>query len=271
MRSPSANDIIVGDGGNTTVYRRPDGSEYALDREGRGGEGRTKVYGPARFDSRSKFSGGDAVGAGGALGLILLIVFPLAIFAGLCWVLYHAFKWLFEQPIKTRVVILGVFLALAGAGIGIGAHQASVAAAARHREALVTEHETANQEEEAKVAGEKQQQKEAKEQRAKQTEEDQQVKQEKEGERQRKTEEEYADKEQARKIRERRETAAKEKQASTERQEARMAKERTEESTAPGSMNKYPGETCVGPGEQEYKCSAAQKSESSPASRALGR
>ncbi len=56
-----------------------------------------------------------------------------------------------------------------------------------------------------------------------------------------------------------------------EAQEARMAKERTEESTAPGSMNKYPGETCVGPGEQEYKCSAAQKSESSPASRAPGR
>lgn len=268
MRSPSANDIIVGDGGNTTVYRRPDGSEYALDREGRGGEGRTKVYGPARFDSRSKFSGGDAVGAGGAVGLILLIVFPLAIFAGLCWVLYHAFKWFFEQPIKTRVVVLGVFLALAGAGMGIGAHQASVAAAARRREA---EHETANQEVEAKVAGEKQQQKEAQEQRAKQTEEDQQVKQEKEGERQRKTQEEDADKEQASKIRERRETAAKERQASTERQEAQMAKERTEESTAPGSMNKYPGETCVGPGEQEYKCSAAQKSESSPASRALGR
>jgi hypothetical protein len=55
-----------------------------------------------------------------------------------------------------------------------------------------------------------------------------------------------------------------------EAQEARMAKERTKESTAPGSMNKYPGETCVGPGEQEVKCSAAQKSESSPASRALG-
>jgi hypothetical protein len=56
-----------------------------------------------------------------------------------------------------------------------------------------------------------------------------------------------------------------------EAQEAQMAKERTEQASGPGSMNKYPGETCVGPGEQEYKCSAAQKSESSPASRALGR
>ena len=47
-------DRLVGDGGNVTVYARPDGSRYALDRLGRGyevcfGEG---VCGPARFDSR---------------------------------------------------------------------------------------------------------------------------------------------------------------------------------------------------------------------------
>lgn len=77
MRSPSPNDIIVGDGGNTTVYRRPDGTEYALDREGRGGEGSTRIYGPAKFDSRSQAEGG----AGGSplfaiAFFVCVILFP---------------------------------------------------------------------------------------------------------------------------------------------------------------------------------------------------
>ena len=47
-------DTIVGDAGGATVFERPDGSRYALDRRGRGhevcfGEG---VQGPARFDPR---------------------------------------------------------------------------------------------------------------------------------------------------------------------------------------------------------------------------
>lgn len=47
-------DRIVGDGGGVTIYMRPDGSRYALDRGGRGhelcfGEG---AWGPPRFDSR---------------------------------------------------------------------------------------------------------------------------------------------------------------------------------------------------------------------------
>jgi hypothetical protein len=51
---PMGGDQVVGDGGEITVYARPDGSRYALDRLGRGyevcfGEG---VCGPALFDSR---------------------------------------------------------------------------------------------------------------------------------------------------------------------------------------------------------------------------
>jgi hypothetical protein len=47
-------DLAIGDGGGVTVYERPDGSRYALDRRGRGyelcwGEG---VAGPVRFDAR---------------------------------------------------------------------------------------------------------------------------------------------------------------------------------------------------------------------------
>jgi hypothetical protein len=47
-------DLLIGDGGNVAVYERPDGSRYALDRDGRGhelcwGEG---ILGPARFDAR---------------------------------------------------------------------------------------------------------------------------------------------------------------------------------------------------------------------------
>ena len=52
-------DRIVGDGGGVTVYMRPDGSRYALDRLGRGhelcfGEG---AWGPPRFDSRALADG----------------------------------------------------------------------------------------------------------------------------------------------------------------------------------------------------------------------
>ena len=51
---PMSGDQIVGEGGNCTVYRRPDGSQYALDRSGRGGELRgTRILGPAKFDSRA--------------------------------------------------------------------------------------------------------------------------------------------------------------------------------------------------------------------------
>jgi hypothetical protein len=56
---PMHEDLLVGDGGDLAVYERPDGSRYALDREGRGhelcwGEG---VLGPARFDSRALADG----------------------------------------------------------------------------------------------------------------------------------------------------------------------------------------------------------------------
>jgi hypothetical protein len=56
---PMHDDQICGDGGGVTVYERPDGSRYALDRLGRGyelcfGEG---VCGPARFDARAHADG----------------------------------------------------------------------------------------------------------------------------------------------------------------------------------------------------------------------
>ena len=56
---PMHEDLLIGDGGNLAVYERPDGSRYALDREGRGhelcwGEG---VLGPARFESRALATG----------------------------------------------------------------------------------------------------------------------------------------------------------------------------------------------------------------------
>lgn len=52
-------DKIIGDGGNTTVYERPDGSWYALDSGGRGCELQfgTSIHGPAKFDSRHKARG----------------------------------------------------------------------------------------------------------------------------------------------------------------------------------------------------------------------
>jgi hypothetical protein len=54
MAYPMSGDRILGDGGNCTVYQRPDGSRYALDRSGRGGElpGGTRILGPAKFDPR---------------------------------------------------------------------------------------------------------------------------------------------------------------------------------------------------------------------------
>ena len=62
-------DRIVGDGGRITIYMRPDGSRYALDRLGRGhelcfGEG---AWGPARFDSR-RLADGDWPGSRSHVG-----------------------------------------------------------------------------------------------------------------------------------------------------------------------------------------------------------
>ena len=58
-QSPMADDEIVGDGGNVTVYRRPDGSCYALDKTGRGIEwsADAAIFGRARFDSRDLATG----------------------------------------------------------------------------------------------------------------------------------------------------------------------------------------------------------------------
>ena len=52
-------DKIIGDGGNITVYERPDGSRYSLDKRGVGTEWAAdgQVFGHARFDSRELASG----------------------------------------------------------------------------------------------------------------------------------------------------------------------------------------------------------------------
>lgn len=52
-------DKVVGDGGNVTVYERPDGSQYALDRKGSGSEWDADgpVFGRARFDARPQATG----------------------------------------------------------------------------------------------------------------------------------------------------------------------------------------------------------------------
>jgi hypothetical protein len=123
MRPPSANDIIVGDGGNTTVYRRPDGSEYALDREGRGGEGRTRVYGPAEFDSRSQAEGG--AGGNPLLAIaffVCLILLPVAVLAGVLWVIALALGKVTGHPnlhrnSEVRVII--VVIACIGGFVGL--------------------------------------------------------------------------------------------------------------------------------------------------------
>ena len=56
---PMHEDRLIGDGGNVAVYERPDGSRYALDRDGHGhelcwGEG---ILGPAKFDARDRATG----------------------------------------------------------------------------------------------------------------------------------------------------------------------------------------------------------------------
>lgn len=50
---------MMGDGGNVTVYERPDRSRYALDRHGRGCEcaADAPTFGRPRFDSRAEASG----------------------------------------------------------------------------------------------------------------------------------------------------------------------------------------------------------------------
>lgn len=114
MRSPSPNDIIVGDGANTTVYRRPDYTEYALDREGRGGEGRTRVYGPAEFDSRSQAEGG--AGGNPLLAIaffVCLVLFPVAVLAGVLWLIALALGKVTGHPnlhrnSEVRVIIVAI-------------------------------------------------------------------------------------------------------------------------------------------------------------------
>lgn len=58
-KSAMSEDQIVGDGGNLTVYERPDGSRYALDKRGRGSEWEASamVFGNARYDSRELATG----------------------------------------------------------------------------------------------------------------------------------------------------------------------------------------------------------------------
>ena len=56
---PMGADRVLGDGGNRTVYERPNGSRYALDKRGHGEEHATEdpIFGRARFDSRGLASG----------------------------------------------------------------------------------------------------------------------------------------------------------------------------------------------------------------------
>ena len=56
---PMADDAVLGDGGNLTIYERPDGSRYALDKRGHGQEwpADEPIFGRARFDSRDLASG----------------------------------------------------------------------------------------------------------------------------------------------------------------------------------------------------------------------
>ena len=52
-------DVVVGDGGNVTVYERPDSSRFALDKRGVGREwsSDTPIFGRARFDARDLADG----------------------------------------------------------------------------------------------------------------------------------------------------------------------------------------------------------------------
>lgn len=56
---PMEDDRVVGDGGNLTVYERPDRSRYALDKRGNGQEyeRESPIFGRARFDVREQASG----------------------------------------------------------------------------------------------------------------------------------------------------------------------------------------------------------------------
>lgn len=56
---PMPADSVLGDGGNVTVYQRPDGSRYALDKKGNGREWKAgeAIFGRARFDARPLASG----------------------------------------------------------------------------------------------------------------------------------------------------------------------------------------------------------------------
>ena len=58
-RYPMDADRVIGDGGNLTIYERPDESRYALDKRGHGQEYEAElpVFGRARFDSRAQSSG----------------------------------------------------------------------------------------------------------------------------------------------------------------------------------------------------------------------
>ena len=56
---PMDADRMLGDGGNVTVYERPDGSRYTLDKRGHGCEcqGDLPIFGRARFDARELSTG----------------------------------------------------------------------------------------------------------------------------------------------------------------------------------------------------------------------
>ena len=58
-RFDMAGDKMIGDGGNVTVYERPDSSQYALDRRGVGCEWdpASMIFGRARFDARDSATG----------------------------------------------------------------------------------------------------------------------------------------------------------------------------------------------------------------------
>jgi hypothetical protein len=54
-----SDDAVIGDGGNVTVYERPDRSRYSLDKRGAGSEwdAGAPIFGVARFDARELASG----------------------------------------------------------------------------------------------------------------------------------------------------------------------------------------------------------------------
>ncbi len=118
MKPVRATDRVVGDAGNSTLYQRPDGSRYALDANGGFGEGNTRVYGPARFDSRNRYwakqpdsqsrqwaqqaGGVTARGGGGETGLAILLaplvlLWPLLVAAGLLFLLFKLVVWIGKE------------------------------------------------------------------------------------------------------------------------------------------------------------------------------